>query len=586
MAKNKYSKDIINILLLAVIFVLYFILRSFNYANVIGNIVRINNPIFFNNTASKTINLVLLLAFIILLIRYLYAKSGYDYIKNLSDAIYGKIEFIFSLKTLLIILIVYLVTLSIIAIKNYDLGIDESFYIICSKNFYSKFSSFVTYNDSFNLLDYFSLLPLYLAAMLNYLTGLTELWHFKLLSGVLSLISIIIIYVILHKAYNKNVAVIFLLLLTIQPGFGYVSFSFFGEIVQAALFFGALYYWLQDKKPVDIKKILIVSILFSLSIHAKFQLLYAIIPATLIFTFIDKSKKPISILFFTIAFIAIIMLVRMIPSIINHKIDLHDFISYWFLRANSNSDIMRDVFNRMHLFNNFFSLPLLLIFLGIFVLFMKTEFDKYLLIFTCLNIFWWIFLWKTSPYRIFFIVIIPSILIISICIYNIYDSFKSKINTGFKSLKLVIFIVTVSILFYGIYTNISYALIGYSDGVQFDLDGTKYISFNSLKHDITQKDFYSEVEKIVSPNDSIYISSVISQALTVTQFYLPQNHVYEFEYLKRHLDLSKQNKFVIVDRVSYPVDINEGRKLLDSLNVTKTLVLKKGEYELYSVSKK
>lgn len=103
-------------------------------------------------------------------------------------------------------------------------------------------------------------------------------------------------------------------------------------------------------------------------------------------------------------------------------------------------------------------------------------------------------------------------------------------------------------------------------------------------HTDDEKLFYREIKNKISENDSIYIGSG-GQSMFLTQFYLPDNPIYDYEHLKHALGRSDNSKFVIIDRVSFPLGIEEGRKLIDTLNVNKSLILKRGDFEFYSIYK-
>src|SRR5207245_1887901 len=118
---------------------------------------------------------------------------------------------------------------------------------------------------------------------------------------------------VIKKIYGANCAILFLLFLAIQPGFGFMTISVFGEVLQTTFIFLAAYIWLYKFKNADRKTLLIAGILLALAIQTKVQLLQPIIVTLIIFHFIDKTKKPLNLLLYTAIFLLIIVGMRLIP---------------------------------------------------------------------------------------------------------------------------------------------------------------------------------------------------------------------------------------------------------------------------------
>jgi hypothetical protein len=135
---------------------------------------------------------------------------------------------------------------------------------------------------------------------------------------------------------------------------------------------------------------------------------------------------------------------------------------------------------------------------------------------------------------------------------------------------------------WGCSANIIYAIIGYNDGVQFDLDGTKSRLYERISHDNTQKDFYSQIKSTLKETDTFYVFSA-GQSIFMTEFYLDKYSVFDKNMLLRSLEETGTPKLVIIDRTSFPLGLQPGYRMLDSLNLNRELILKRGEHELFKV---
>src|SRR5438105_3655120 len=218
----------VSISLLLLIF--YFIVRIGSPSSFIWSVFKfkVNDESRFNSLISRWVIILLFISVIITLFHYSKNIKSFSKIKSRFIQVLEKAAPIFSFKTLFGIIILYLALLFYFAVKNYDLGYDEAWYLEYAKNFNLHFISFWTNNNQIQFIDTVSMLPMYLFSIFNFRLGLIEVWQFKLLSSILSIVSICIICYIIKKLYKFNVTVIFLLLLSIQPGFGFIASSFFG----------------------------------------------------------------------------------------------------------------------------------------------------------------------------------------------------------------------------------------------------------------------------------------------------------------------------------------------------------------------
>src|SRR5207344_1935004 len=83
------------------------------------------------------------------------------------------------------------------------------------------------------------------------------------------------------------------------------------------------------------------------------------------------------------------------------------------------------VLERLQLFNRFFPLAALVVVSGLFSLHMKNAFERFILFFTLVTSFWWIFIYPLSTYRNPFMAIITVCLMAAIMLARLYDSFYS-----------------------------------------------------------------------------------------------------------------------------------------------------------------
>ena len=545
-----------------------------------------NHPERVNILVYSQLRKLVLLGLLVLLFLLVAKYSRLESVKKLTHSFEKFVLKVLSIRFLFAVTLVYLCVLFYLAVSRYDLGIDEAVYPLYAKHFWTSGFAYSINNTRVYIVDNFTMLPVYIASVFNFIFGLTAVWHFKLLISLLSLISVYIISRVSQKLYNSKTAVLFIFFLAAQPGFGFVASSFFGEIVQAAFMFYAVYLWLKDDSPLHTKKILLISLLFALSIQTKFQISQVLVLTFLIFHFVDNKKRALSILGFTVIIVILLGVIRLIPALIDDKNNIVPYLRFWadqFGRYTTSDFIF--YIDRAHFFNRFLPvifLPFLLA--GIFMR-TKTLLEKFLSIFTTLFFLWWIMYFKLSNYRVLFIGIIPFCFLLAAFVRDFYTN---AIESGKKSRKTIVYISSACIfilMVYGFSQNLIYAAIGNNDAVQFDLDETKSRLFTPVAWDDSQKEFYIEAEAILQNADSVYIPSG-GMACFVPQFYLGEDRIFDYAVLVNSLKETGSTKYVIIGRTAFPLGLEEGYRRIDSLNVSKNLLLKKGEYELYSVSKK
>ncbi len=491
----------------------------------------------------------------------------------------------FNINTLLVISIVYLAVLFSAAIYYYDLGFDEAWYITFARNFSLKAMPFYTANERIAVIDTISMLPYYLLSLINFKLGLPEVWHFKLFSVLFSSVTLIVLYRVTGKLYGYMASVLFIFLLIAQPGFGFIASSYFGEFLQSAFMFYGLYYWLKDKNNVSTKTIIITSLFFAAAIHTKFQLVIIIAVVLVIMSLTDKQTKPIKLLIYTLIFTVVLSLLRTVPVLLVSPASLKSLAIITDLLAAKSTNISAVlVLEKLQLFNRFFPLMALIVVSGLFCFTMKNAFERFILFFTLVTSFWWIFLYPLSTYRNPFMAIITLCLMAAIMLSRLYESFIQKNPTHILLARYVSAFGIILLMLYGFSANLIYARIGYNDGVQFDLDGYASRLFSPIVHDNTQKDFHRELSGIITPADTLYNGSF------VTRFYVP-NTIFTIEKFSESLKNSQKGseKLLLVTRDVYPLGFEKVYRQIDSLvtadTLQKRLILKTGRNELYGLKK-
>jgi hypothetical protein len=539
-----------------------------------------NNPVKVNNAAYKLLRSGIISITIIFVLLLLYRSRYFDSIKSLLKKFAERLLVYLNLNTLLLISLIYTAVLFIISVISYDLGIDEAWYLDWARNFAHSGIAYSLVDGKMFLIDTITMLPFYLLSVINFSFGLTHVWNFKLLAVLFSSGTIYVLFKITRLLFNRSIAVLFLFLLILQPGFGFVASSFFGEFLQSAFLFGGLFYWFKDSETVERKNIIITSLLFSVAIHTKFQLLVIFIIVLILLYMLDKKTKSLAVLGYTMLFTFLIELVRILPVFIANVSYTKDLLVLSYLLFHSVSETLNVVMlDRVQLFNRFYSIGLFVIIMLTFGFYMRKPVEKFLFLFSLVSIFWWIFFYPYVTYRHPFIGIITVCLMAGILIFRLYEYYVESRQIRTLRLKFASAFAVFFLIIYGFSANLIYAYIGYNDGVQFDMDGFKNRLFEKIEHDNSQKDFYYELGKITSPGDTLYNGSFVAK------FYMPGNPVCSFDKLKEDIRKSPGERYVLVTRGLYPGSFDKIHSKLDSLGGNKKLLIKIKGHELYQISK-
>jgi hypothetical protein len=587
--KKKYK---LSLIIFSILFVLIFLLlRLSNPSELIENYLKIviHNHQRLDRYVFRTANLFFIIYIIIITYVFLKDKVIFENYMHKFRQLILHTNTLLTLNLLLIIIIIYLCILYILAINNYDLGIDEAGQVLWARNFATYGFPIVTWNQQnstfyFFPIDNVQMLPMYLLSFPFIKLGLNNVWAIKLIGTIASIISLIVIYYVVKKQYSFKFFISFLFLLAIQPGFGFVTSSFFSETMQSALILLTIYIWLKDSNSMSRKKIILISLLFAFVMHTKLQPALIILISLIIFHYINKEKKSLHILVYTIIFSVVIGIIRFIPAILYDSSFLYKQVkAYIFLTGLNGSTFSLDLYiNKLRLFDRFFPILIISIIFVSYYFYKKNTFEKFLYIYSFLMALWWIFLFPYSTYRHLMMFIIPFILLLCTFMKNLYEDhiigFKDKI----PYLRLLITTFIILLMFNGFLTNIIYAIKGNNDAVQFDLDGSKSIYTDSGElrfslHGVTdnsQKVFFNKIKKILKPQDTIYNPTFVTNA------YL--SNPMAFLSTIQNFDTGK---YIIIGRDAYPLGLDQGYKMIDSLKLQKDLIYKYGEFELYSIHK-
>lgn len=548
------------------------ILRSlFNYT--------INNPEKIDKLFYKQAIGLIVLSAVSLFIVWFIKTEYYTKLKSLVSAAFEKFLNLLNIYTLLAAVLIYIAVLFPLAVSHYDLGYDEAVYLEYAKYFAKTAVVYINLNEKIILVDTIAMLPYYVASVPLFWLNLTDLWHFKAISTLLSLAALIFLFRISKKLYGSVAAILFIFFLGVQPGFGFIASSYFGELLQAAFLLYGFYFAFSDPKSIDSGKKLITSaLLISVAVHTKFQVAF-IITFTLLALYIQSRQKGVlKLLGYTILFSALFSFVRTIPVLVFDYTLLRRMILITDIFAGPAYASWSVILDKFQLFNRFFPLPLFIIISAAFYYFSKNLFERALFFFSVVTVLWWIFLYPLTTYRNPFMGIITICLMAAILAVRAYNELTMKFPDYHRAIKVFSAASVLLLMSYGFSANLIYAYIGYNDGVQFDLDGFKNRLFTAPVYDTSQKDFYKGMNNYVAPGDTVY------NGTWVAQYYL-NNPVCTFDKMKESLGTNQGNKYMIVTRDFYPLGFDKIYSQIDSLGVKKELIFKTDKHELYRVSK-
>lgn len=562
----------------------YIIFYLLSPARVLASMhISFNSPDKINNLVLKQFKAAIIFFLFLLLVFWFYNSVYFDKFFSVMQKALVNLSGFLGSNLLFAVSIIYLIIMYYLAVTHYDLGYDEAWYIHWSKNFATGGVAFYTTDGKISIIDTITMLPYYLLSAVLFRIGIQEVWQFKLFSSVLSVIALFSVFSFVKKTAGKVTAVLSLAFLILQPGFGFITSSYFGEMFQAVFLLAGIYLWLFNNDAFSDKKILYSALLFSLAIHTKFQLLIILVLVFLLFGLIEKNSRAYRILLYTLLFTAIIGILRLIPVILTDPKQIRYLLIMDWLSGNSiTQSLSFTAIEKVQLFNRFFPVPVFCIIIFGSFIYLKKPFEKFLTIYSLVAVLWWVFLFPYTTYRHPFIAIITLCVLGAILSVNLYNKLiDSKMYSQYLIKYVSVFAISFLIL-YGFSTNLIYAYIGYNDGVQFDLDGFKNRLFSKIEYDNSQKLFYERLKSTVNPGDTIYNGSF------VTRFYM-NNPEASIISMKSSLSISdpvgNAEKLFLITRENYPLGFEKIYKELDSAGLQKRLILKTGDNELWGIKK-
>ncbi|MBZ0201817.1 MAG: hypothetical protein K8I03_02240 [Ignavibacteria bacterium] len=550
-------------------------------ADIIDKTIRTpyKNPVRVNGIFYGILLRLIALGIFIMILWKLFESPLFPKLRSVLNTLLRQISGFVGIKLLFVITLVYVITLLAAAVISYDVGTDEAWYICVGENFTKTLIPYLTSNGKIFIIDNISMLPYYTACFINFGFGFTEIWHFKLIAALLSLGTLFVLYKVSSKQYGKDAAVIFFFFLVIQPGFGFVASSFFGELLQSAFVFYGLFLWLKSPVTPGTRRIVLVSLLFTLAIHTKFQLMFIIPLVLLVMHFTDRETNSLRLLLYTLLFSVLLLIARSVPVAFKDISVLRYLVVINLFTEQSVNSSLTTVFDKLQLLNRFFPASLfVLISFGFSFYCMKTAFDRFIFSFSTVTILWWVFMYPFSPYRVPFMGFIMLALMAAVMLRKAYITYVHDFPNHKVILKYAVAFSLLFLMLYGFSANFVYALAGYNDGVQFDLDGFKSRQFTGAGHNGSQKEFYEDLKKVVPPVDTLYNGSSTTMLYT-------ENPVSRLDMLQRSLESSSKEKFVLFVRDMYPFGFDEISSQLDSIGGTRRLIIKKPGHELYGILK-
>lgn len=574
--KNKFLIPVAAILLFTSLNVLLVLITPSDLLHRIFN-YNINNPEKINKLFYKQLYVLISLSVFALFAVWFYKSPLFKKLVKYISAAFNRFLGFFSINVLWVITVLYLTVLFIIAAAHYDLGYDEAVYLEYAKYFAQTAVVYINLNEKIILVDTIAMLPYYISSLPLFWLNLTDLGHFKTLSVLLSAISLFFLFKISKLLYGTTAAALFIFFLGLQPGFGFIASSYFGELLQAAFLLYGFYYAFAGNNKNEIKSRLILSaVLITLAIHTKFQLAFILTFTLLALYFSTKQKNVLILLGYTVLFSALLSAIRTIPILIFDYTLLRRLILITDIFAGPAYASWFVIIDKFQLFNRFFPLPLFILISVSFYFYSKNLFERALFFFSVITAAWWIFLYPLTTYRNPFMGIITICLMAAILIVKIYNDIIAKFPEYSRAVKIFSVTSVLLIISYGFSANLIYAYIGYNDGVQFDLDGFKNRLFTMPTHDTSQKDFYLNLNNYIGKKDTVY------NGTWVAQYYL-DNPVCTFDKMKESLDSNPGDKYMIITRDFYPLGFEKIYTQIDSIGLKKELIFKTDKHELYKV---
>jgi len=218
------------------------------------------------------------------------------------------------------------------------------------------------------------------------------------------------------------------------------------------------------------------------------------------------------------------------------------------------------IVERLQLYNRFFPILVFAFIISFSIMLLENKFEKFIfVVFLVMNLYWILF-FNFVTYRHLFMGIIPACFLLTKILIFVYSELSKRFGkriTLFKIFALFSFFIFFA---YGASTNLIYSIVGYNDGVQFDLDGYQSRLGHEIKPDLKQQTFYNSLNNYINTDDIIF-----SDAPQIANFYV-NNRVYTLNKINDFND-SLYNRYIIISREAYPNILSNGINKIKDLNI-------------------
>ena len=385
--------------------------------------LRVNYPLEVQQFIKKICIYLFLCSTLIFTLLLLQKYNKMSSIKSYFQVILNKAEKLLKLKYFVLFCLIYLIALFYITINNYDLGFDEAWYLDYALNFIKTGFPFYIINEELAWISIADMLPNYILFLFYSFISSITLEGVKFISSILSIAGITLIFYSIYKSNSRIVPILTIIFIVLQPGFGFVASSFFGEIIAIGFLFIGIYLLFNKNKLIW------ASLFFSLSIQTKLQLLIIIIATFLICILIWQDKKIIKALFLTILFLGAISLIRIIPVLFYEPTLVFNIIEqYYHLSSYHNNGFSIITLERLQLYNRLFPISILIIISFLSFPALKTKFEKFIYVFAILMNVYWIFFFSFITYRHLFMGVIPLCYLTALFLNHYYITLKKYLT--------------------------------------------------------------------------------------------------------------------------------------------------------------
>lgn len=456
--------------------------------------------------------------------------------------------------------IVMILILSIYAVFNFDIGLDEAWYLNDIQNI-NKYGS--VYRDFGNdKSHYYDIQNLPLNLISNFTVPLLgfSVTHIR----IIVLLFALLLIPVLFKLFDELTAKLSIIFLFLYPGIISLTSAVFLEFT-ALLFIILALILLKNFEVKNKNYLLVLSALFmsiSMATKIQFSVLIGIILIILFFVDFKKSSIILKYSLFIMLFIFLILIYSFIHYGYHNGVLL---FKYLFLGGNQGelTNInLNLIINKFLILNNLIFIPILLFIWSktwkiikkdYDYLYMKIIFIGAIAILIYWNIFFGVLTWRNA-----FVGIAFNLILVAIYLKENYKSAK---------LMLIPYIVV------GTIANLIFVQHGAHNDVQY-YNVHLLDELLTVKRDDAQQSFFSKAAEIIKPEDDVFVPGHVY----TSRIYLNNRSI------KRFINYEQSNgsQFIII----IPADIKEG--WMDQNNVQdyilrSKIIFQAGSYTLYQL---